>query len=127
MRDLKRNQTKIFYRMPKGLAEEKDDYGNVLGSFSPVYGELKSLRISVSANKGTVSEEIFGSLLDYDRTMSVSDADCEIDENTVLWIGITPDKPYNFIVRRKAASINSTVYAIKQVTVGENTENKAFV
>jgi hypothetical protein len=63
---------------------------------------------------------MFGNLSDYDRVMSISGTDCPIDENSLLWIGTAVSEPHNFIVRRKAKSLNETAYAIQQVTVNEN-------
>lgn len=119
MRSLKRNQTNVWYKNVIGQVEETDEYGNVLGSFNSEYSELKKIMISVSANKGDVSNQTFGTMTDYDRTMSISNTNCEIDENSILWIEQDTEKSHNFIVKKKASSLNETVYAIKQVVVSE--------
>ena len=71
--DLARNKQAIFYKPFTGTEELIDEYGNVTGSFKPTYGNLKSLRLSISANKGDTATQQFGNVLDYDRTMSTSD------------------------------------------------------
>lgn len=122
MRDLLRNQSLVYYKTVTGKEEIIDEDGNHTGLYDPIYSELKAMMISVSANKGTTEAEAFGTNLDYDKTLSTSNINCELDENTILWIDadptsdINPD-PYNFIVRRKAKSINQVLYAIKQVDV----------
>ena len=122
MRDLKRNQSKIYYKLLVDQEEIRDDDGNATGNFEPIYGELKSLDISVSANKGTSEAEAFGTSLDYDKTLSTANTSCEIDENTILWIDIDPSgeinpPSHNFIVIKKAVSLNQVLYAIKKVDV----------
>lgn len=117
MRSLKRNQKTIWYSKLETTTEEYDEYGNLTGENVPVYSEKKPLDIYVSANTGDISSQMFGSLTDYDRIMSISDTDCPIDEDTILWIDTDLDNPFNFIVKRKSVSLNETVYAIKQVTV----------
>lgn len=122
MRDLARNKQAIFYKPFTGTEELIDEYGNVTGSFKPTYGNLKSLRLSISANKGDTATQQFGNVLDYDRTMSTSDTSCGIDENSILWLdGADTSKPHNFIVKKVAKSLNAIQYAIKQVMVSETT------
>lgn len=115
MRSLKRNQRKIYYKT-LALSKTYDEYGNEEYARS----ELKSINISVSGNKGNTSDQFFGTSLDYDRTMSISNVNCEIDENTVLWIDKSPNESYDYIVKKKSITLNETVYAIKRVDVNAN-------
>ena len=123
MRDLKRNQKLIYYALYTGETEIIDDDGNLTGDFKPTYGETKAMFISVSANKGTSETDAFGTNLDYDRTLSTANLSCEIDEHSILWLdGADPTDenspdPYNFVVVKKATSLNQVLYAIKQVDV----------
>jgi hypothetical protein len=117
MRSLKRNQQRIYYSNLLKTEAAKDEYGHFTGENVPVYDEKKPLDIYVSANTGDISMEMFGNLSDYDRVMSISGTNCPIDENSLLWIGVSPEEPHNFIVKRKSVSLNETVYAIAQVTV----------
>lgn len=120
MRDLHINRQPVFYKLYEGEEEIIDQYGNPTGSFIPVYSELKSAMLCVSPNKGSSEVEQFGSLEDYDRTMTTADTDCQIDEDAVLWIdGADTDGPWNAIVKLKAPWKNSIQYAIKTVTVSQ--------
>lgn len=103
------------------MQDEYDEYGNLIGTNTlPVYDEnFTGIDICVSANKSQMSAEMFGNFTDYDRTMSISDVNCPINENSKLWIGISTEKPYNFIVTKMAVSLNETIYAIKQVVVND--------
>lgn len=118
MRDLKRNQQPVFYKLYEGQEEIVDEYGNPLGSYIPKYGPLKSAMLCVSPNKGGSEYNLFGTLLDYDRTATTSDTSTDIDENTVLWIdGADENGPWNAEVERKAPWKNSVSFAIKNVSV----------
>lgn len=120
MRSLLRNQQPVFYKLYEGQEEILDEWNNPTGSFLPIYSDLKSAMLCVSPNKGSSEVEQFGSLEDYDRTMTTADINCEIDENSVLWIdGIDICGPYNYIVKKKAAWKNGVQFAIKKVTVSE--------
>lgn len=115
VRDLKRNQTKITYRLYLGKEEKLDKNGCRTGTFVQKYGEETELLISVSANKGDYSQQQFGSLLDYDRTMIISDPNCPIDENTRVYIGGDI-----YTVKAVARSLNAAQYAIKRADINEN-------
>lgn len=125
MRNLLRNQQPVFYKLYEGEKEITDQYGNPTGSYIPVYSELKSAMLCVSPNKGSSEVEQFGSLADYDRTMTTADTKCQIDEDAVLWIdGADTDGPWNAIVKMKAPWKNSIQYAIKTVTVSQYEEQQ---
>jgi len=117
MRNLKRNQQKIYY---SNLSENTvDEWGNQ----SSGYGEPQEIMISVSPNVGETNQYGFGTQLEYDRTMVTTDLNCPIDEFTRLWIGIKPTEPYNFKVKRKASNLNQIAYAIQQVEVSFEKNN----
>lgn len=118
MRDLKRNQVPITYRLYLGNEEIIDEWGNSTGQYTPLFGEEQSLFLSVSANKGDYSEQMFGNVLDYDRTMLISDPNCPIDENTRVTID-----GQTYVVKAVARSLNVSQYAIKRIEVTENEDN----
>lgn len=112
------NQQPVFYKMYEGEEEILDQWGNSTGNYYPKYSELKSAMLCVSPNKGTSEVNMFGSLEDYDRTMTTADTTCKIDENSILWIdGIDTDGPWNYVVKRVAPWKNSISFAISRVSV----------
>lgn len=120
MRSLLRNQQPVFFKLYEGEEEIVDEYGNPTGSFLPVYSSLKSAMLCVSPNKGNSEVQQFGSLEDYDRTMTTADTNIKIDENSVLWVdGANTEGPYNYIVKRRAPWKNSVQFAIQQVKVSD--------
>lgn len=120
MRSLLRNQQRVFFKLYEGEEEIVDEYGNPTGSFLPVYGPLRSAMLCVSPNRGNSEVQQFGSLEDYDRTMTTADTKVAIDENSVLWVdGANTDGPYNYIVKRRAPWKNSVQFAIQQVKVSD--------
>ena len=123
MRSLLRNQQRIFYKKLEGEEELVDQYGNSTGTYVPVYGELRSALLCVSPNKGNTEGEQFGTLLDYDRTMTTSDATLDIEETSVLWVdGADTNGPWNYRVTKRAPWKNSIQFAIKQFSVSEYQE-----
>lgn len=115
MRDLKRNQTTIYYSL-LNVAEETDEWGNTDDVKS--YGEPVKCKMTLSANKGEISAQAFGADLKYDREMSTHDMDCPIDEYSRLWIdGRSITDTHNYIVKGVSKSINCIRYAIERVNV----------
>lgn len=115
MRDLKRNQQSIWYAL---LSEDNasDEWGNTVNVKS--YGVPQNVFMSISANKGEVSAQAFGTDLQYDREMSTHDMDCPIDEYTHLWLdGRDITKTHNYEVVAVSKSLNCIRYAIRRVNV----------
>lgn len=117
MRNLNRNKRPLWYALRTGETLNTDEYGNETGESTPTYGEAIALMCNVSAASGDEAVQAFGSFTGYNRTMCVADPQCPIDENTVVWFGIEPTEPYNYIVVRKADSKNGVLYALQEVTV----------
>lgn len=121
MRDLARNLSAVRFKTYKGETEIVNKQGFLSGNFRPVYSEVQTAMLCVSANKGASETSQYGTLLDYDRVMTTSDVNCPIDEDSILWLdGVSTDEPWNYIVKRRSQSLNGVSYAIKKVTVSQN-------
>ncbi len=115
MRSLRRNQQTVWYSL-LNVSVGEDEWGNT--EDIKTYGEPIAVRASVSANKGEVSQQAFGTELDYDREMTTHDMNCPIDEYSHLWIdGRNISDTHNYIVTAVSKSLNCIRYAIKKVNV----------
>lgn len=117
MRSLNRNKRQIYYALCIGETSNVDEYGNETGESTPTYGEKTALRSNISAASGEEAVQAFGSFTGYSRTMYVADNSCPIEEDSIIWFGIEPTEPHNYIVVRKADSKNGILYALQEVTV----------
>lgn len=118
MTNLRSNLSTVQFKRFEGKDEIQDEYGNPTGSFSSRYGPLQTASLCVSANKGTSESDLFGSLEDYDRTMTTADTGCLIDENSILWLDEQPTEgPHNYVVKMRAPWKNSVAFAVKKVTI----------
>lgn len=106
----------VYYALLTGIEEVKDDNGYFTGEKKPIYGKPQKIKISVSPNRGNDYVDAFGTNTQYDRVM-VTHKDLPIDEKTVLWIDNPITADYDYIVTRKAKSLNYTSYAISKVDV----------
>ena len=117
MRSLNRNKRQIYYALRTGDTANVDEYGNETGERTPTYGERIALWCHISATTGQETVQAFGSFTGYSRTMYVADNLCPIEEDSIIWFGIEPTAPHNYIVVRKADSKNGILYALQEVTV----------
>lgn len=117
MRTLHRNKRRIYYALKVGDEKVFDEYGNETGEVTPIYGDPVEFWCNVSSAGGYESVEAFGSFTAYSRTVCVSDISCPIAEDSVIWLGVTPDEQHNYIVVRRADSKNGILYALQEVTV----------
>ena len=117
MRSLNRNKRLIYYALRTGDMANIDEYGNETGESTPTYGERKALSVNISASTGQDAVQAFGSFTGYSRTMFVADNNCPIEEDSIIWFGVEPPSPHNYIVVRKADSKNGILYALQEVTV----------
>lgn len=119
MKALARNRRTFHYSLFEGSSDTRDYNGN----FLPKYSEAVKMKANISAAYGSAEVEPFGTNLDYDRVIVTDDMSCPIDEQSVLFIDISPDfdeqgKPLgDYRVMRVARSLNSISYAISKVNV----------
>lgn len=117
MRCLNRNKREIYYALYEGEKPNIDEKGFETGENTPKYGEAVALKCNVSSAMGEDVVQAFGNFTNYTRVLCVGTANCPIDEDSIIWFGISPEEPHNYIVTRKADSINGILYAIREVTV----------
>lgn len=117
MRSLNRNKRQIYYALRQGEVANIDEYGNETGELTPAYGAVTPLMCNVSAASGAEAVQAFGSFTGYTRAMFTADNACPIDEHSIVWFGVAPTEPHNYVVVRKADSKNGILYALQEVTV----------
>jgi hypothetical protein len=117
MRSLERNKRTLHYAVYLGEEPLFDDQGFETGESVPTYGEIIELRCNISAASGEEAVEAFGSFSQYTRAVCVSDNNCPLAENSIVWFGIPTSEPYNYIVTLKADSKNGIMYALQEVKV----------
>lgn len=117
MRSLNRNKRLIYYANYVSEVANIDEYGNETGETTPVYSSPAPLRCNISAAFGAETVSAFGSFTNYSRTISIADNSCTIDVDSVVWFGVAPTGPHNYVVVRKADGKNGILYALQEVTV----------
>ena len=110
MRGLKRNETDIRYRPFLGKEDARNENGLLTGEKVKLYGPAAPISASVSPASGRVSEQLFGTSLDYDYTILSHDKELPVhEEDLILLGGVT------CTVSRIARSLNVLAIAAKRV------------
>lgn len=117
MRSLARNKKSFYYALYTGKSEVTDGYGRKTGQYTMTYSTPVLFKANIAPATGVSDLEMFGQNTNYSHVISTSDMTCPIDETSHLWIGVPTTDPYNFVVVRKAESLNCISYAIREVNV----------
>lgn len=122
MRNLKRNQQKLYYSLYKGKVPIIDDDGYETGDYEAGYDIPVSFYANISAARGSSDADMFGINLSYEKTICTCDMDLPITDGTLIWNsrpelksdGTVDAELSDYVVVKKAKSINSISYAVKQ-------------
>jgi len=119
MRSLNRNKRTIYYSAVYDDEKIYDSNGDFTGEYDIAGDDPTEFKINFSANTGEAEREIFGIINEYQRVMVTNDMNCPIRETYALWVNTDPtDEPYDYIVLRRADSLNSISFLIQEVKVG---------
>ena len=116
MRDQYRNRQPIWYAQYLGEEPIFDDDGYETSETGPSYSEPAKAMLNLAPATGTADNQLFGAFADYTHTIATA-REFPFNEQTVMWVGITIDKPYNFKVVRVAKSLNGWRFALKAENV----------
>ena len=118
MRSLNRNKRTIWYSNAYLKQKVYDADGNFTGDWEFTGDDPTEFRINFSPATGEAEQEVFGIIKDYQRVMVTNDMTCPIKETYVLWVNNDPKTElYDYVVRRRADSINSIAFLIEEVNV----------
>ena len=85
MLQLRINSRRMWTSVFVGNKQERDKNGDYTGRLIPEYSEPVMFRGNLSPSRGTVRDDIFGESLQYSKTLSVTNMDIGINEQSILW------------------------------------------
>lgn len=115
MKCLERNKRTIHYASLAGNTAKTNSLGQYTGAYEPTYSAATEYRANISESRGTAYADYFGTNLSYDKVIVTDDVNCPIDENSILWINAAVSESHDYVVVRKAVSLNSTLIAVRKV------------
>ena len=120
MRNLKKNETKLWYSNYGKGNPILDENGDETGDYDSGYGSPVSFFATLSANKGNAYADVFGTNLDYTRTLSTV-RKLPITEESLIWKsepalnadGTVDKESADYTVAGIADGLNELVVALK--------------
>lgn len=119
MKGLNRNKQVFYYCLYNGKTEITQD-SLPTGEYTVTYKKAELIRGNISSSIGETQIELFGNFNDYEKVIIVDDPNCPINENSVLFIDVTPTYTdnipnFNYIVNKVAKTLNFVAYAVSKV------------
>lgn len=113
------NKTEVWYALHTDSSEVSDD-GIYTGEWAESYSDPVNIRINVTEGGGRARIKETGIDTEYTHVLTTSDLDCPIREDSVLWIGRTPNEAndnYNYMVIRGGVrrSMNFVRFLVREV------------
>lgn len=119
MRSSAKNKRTFHFKLYMGMVDKVDTNGDYTGRKVPQYGDITEYRANISQVSGYVAREKYGINSDYVITITTSNMNCPIVEDSVLWVSAETDKPYDYIVDKVSKSLNEmTIVAHKVLQNG---------
>lgn len=124
MRCLEKNKRSLIVLNYKGKTPVVDSDGYLTGEEEITYGKPISFKANISGAKGGTAVEVFGTDLDYDKSIVLSIKsfkELKITDNSVFFIDIKPKYEsngyplYDYRVKRIAETLNEVVIALERV------------
>lgn len=118
MRTLKRNKQPFSYRQYQGMTELRDADGYLTGEHELTYSDVVTMKANISPATGYANTEVFGGLVGYDKVIAIQ-GKTDLTENSILWVDKSygTNVPHDYIVKKIATSLNSSLVAISKVDV----------
>ena len=130
MHILRRNRKNVYYSLYTGRTAVIDSNGLRTGEYNETYTDPVKVKMSVAissgannlGSQGMAELKPYGITTGYTHRFTTDDMNCPIEEQSLIWYGITPGQTYdevkhNFKVVRKAVSLNYIIYYVKEVDV----------
>lgn len=129
MRSLRKNTQPLYYatyseeiKVYKRDENGDIEYVEIDGSLVPIeigtvagYNEPVLFYANISAGKGDAQADVFGSNVDYTRTISTTDMSCQIDELSLVWIESEPQYNPDGTVNADSADYKVAAYPVKSL------------
>ena len=90
MRNLKKNQRKMFYALFDKMIPQVDENGDETGDPVAHYTAPVMFEASLSSGKGSTQKEVFGADIEFTRSISTTDLRLPITETSLVWYKSKP-------------------------------------
>lgn len=90
MRNLKKNQRKMYYALFDKMVQQVDENGDETGDPAKHYTAPVKFKASLSSGNGSAQKEVFGTDVDFTRSISTTELNLPITETSLVWYETAP-------------------------------------
>lgn len=90
MRNLKKNQRKMYYALFDKMVQQVDENGDETGDPVKHYTAPVKFKASLSSGNGSAQKEVFGTDVDFTRSISTTELNLPITETSLVWYETAP-------------------------------------
>lgn len=90
MRNLKKNERELWYALYKDKIPIVDENGDETGDYTTGYSSPVSFYANLSPGKGSAQAAVFGTDIDFTRSISTTDMELPITETSLIWYETEP-------------------------------------
>ena len=90
MRSLKKNQRQLWYALYRDKIPIVDENGDETVDYTAGYSPPVSFYANLSPGKGSAQAAVFGTDIDFTRSISTTDMDLPITETSLVWYETEP-------------------------------------
>lgn len=112
MRDLYKNTQLVHYAVYSTKEEVTAD-GKRTGQYTPTYADPVAVRVPISVVRGEAELELFGTDVQYSRTISTT-KNLPLTEQSLVWIDSPTTSPADYRVVRVAHGLHNHYYALTE-------------
>ena len=125
MRTMTRNRQVFYSASLEAVGMSTDTDGNYVEETFTYSKPVKRYGVFTPAD-GQASSQLYGMNERYDRVITLNQGETYLDVGSILWVDTMPeidektgntDTPYDYIVVKKAVSLNTVSVAIRKVDV----------
>ena len=124
MRTMTRNRQVFYSASLEAVGMSTDTDGNYVEETFTYSNPVERYGVFTPAN-GQASSQLYGMNERYDRVITLNQGETYLDVGSILWVDVVPDidkqgktdTPYDYIVVKKAVSLNTVSVAIRKVDV----------
>lgn len=143
MRSLKRDKRLVLVSFFGEKVAVRDNQGRLTGKHEVLRSTPIPFYATISAAKGETENTVFGTSLDYDKSLVFDNTSIPISENDVLWIDnvdasvqanvddssftgdLTEGKSHDYTIKRIAKSPNCITVAVTHIETKKNAKDNS--
>lgn len=110
-----RNKQTLHYATYAGKTEIVDEWGNQTGEYEVTYSAPVAAKWNVGFVESDAEVQMFGISAQSTLRIVAPKQGFPLDESSIIWYGVEPTEPHNYVVAGIRPSLNELVFYARKV------------